>query len=585
MATKRSHRVRFRERAELLDFLLEVSSVTGETLDLDRILGNVADIVRNVIPHDLFAILLYSERRQVLTIRYSRGHRDEIVTNLHIRPGEGITGTAAQSRLPILVEDVSTDGRYLNAMDAVRSELAVPMMSRGKLVGVLDLQSTVKAAFNEQDNALLQLIASRIATAIENARLYRRVEQTNRTQRTLTHLAHEFASILDVDALLDKIAKSIRVLINYDAFTIMLIDEARKVMKSRFSQRYDEKLPVAVWPLDRGITGAVARSREAVLARDTSVDPRYHESIPGIHSEVAVPLIVKDRVIGVMDLESARVNYFNEEHVRVLTLIAPQIATAIENARLYEELAQRERRIQQDLEAARQLQSVILPNKPPEVPNLEIAFSMKPARNVTGDLYDFFEFGDGDLLVAFGDSAGKGAAAALFGAMFSGLLRTIAPRRRSPALLLKTLNDTLMERAIETRYVTLLVMLWRPNQRTFTIANAGAPAPLVCRDGKIISPMVAGIPVGLLEEGIEYEEKLFETQPGDLILLFSDGVQDQPGSANADEFGKARLPLLLPKIAMLTAQEAVNKISMDLRKYRGHNAMIDDQTLLVMKVH
>lgn len=584
MATKRTSRVRFRERAELLDFLLEVSSVTGETLDLDRILGNVADIVRNVIPHDLFAILLYSERLQALSIRYSRGHRDELVTNLHIKLGEGITGAAGQTRRPVLVDDVTTDRRYLNAMDAVRSELAVPMITRGKLVGVLDLQSTARAAFNEQDRALLQLIAARIATAIENARLYRRVEQSNRTQRTLTHLAHEFSSILDVDALLDKIAKSIRGLINYDAFTIMLIDETRSVMKSRFSQRYDEKLPVATWPLDRGITGAVARGREPVLARDTSADPRYHESIPGIHSEVAVPLIVNDRVIGVMDLESTRVNYFNEEHARVLTLIAPQIATAIENARLYEELALRERRIQQDLEAARQLQSVILPVKPPEAPNLDIAFWMKPARNVTGDLYDFFEFGDGDLLVAFGDSAGKGAAAALFGAMFSGLLRTIAPRRRSPALLLKTLNDTLMERAVETRYVALLVMLWRPSQKTFTIANAGATAPLVCRQGRIISPMVAGVPVGLLDEGIEYEEKLFESKPGDLIVLFSDGVQDQTGATNPEEYAKTRLPALLPKLARLSAKQAAGRIAKDLKKYRGGNPMIDDQTLLVMKV-
>ncbi|MCC7157525.1 MAG: GAF domain-containing protein [Bryobacterales bacterium] len=584
MATKRSSRVRFRERAELLDFLLEVSSVTGETLDLDRILGNVADIVRNVIPHDLFAILLYSERLQVLSIRYSRGHRDELVTNLHIKLGEGITGAAGQTRQPVLVDDVTADRRYLNAMDAVRSELAVPMITRGKLVGVLDLQSTARAAFNEQDRALLQLIAARIATAIENARLYRRVEQSNRTQRTLTHLAHEFSSILDVDALLDKIAKSIHGLINYDAFTIMLIDETRSVMKSRFSQRYDEKLPVATWPLDRGITGAVARGREPVLARDTSVDPRYHESIPGIHSEVAVPLIVNDRVIGVMDLESTRVNYFNDEHVRVLTLIAPQIATAIENARLYEELALRERRIQQDLEAARQLQSVILPVKPPEAPNLDIAFWMKPARNVTGDLYDFFEFGDGDLLVAFGDSAGKGAAAALFGAMFSGLLRTIAPRRRSPALLLKTLNDTLMERAVETRFVTLLVMLWRPSQKTFTIANAGATPPLVCRQGRIISPVVAGVPVGLLDEGIEYEEKIFESKPGDLIVLFSDGVQDQTGATNPEEYAKTRLPALLPKLARRSAKEAVGRIAKDLRKHRGSNPMIDDQTLLVMKV-
>jgi phosphoserine phosphatase RsbU/P len=581
--TPRRTRVRFRERAELLDFLLEVSGVTSETLDLDRILENVADIVRNVIPHDLFAILLFSERRNLLRIRYSRGHRDEIAGSLTIRPGEGITGTAAQTRQPVLVDDVSTDQRYLNAMDAVRSELAVPMMSRAKLVGVLDLQSTTVSAFSAQDRALLQLIAARIAAAIENARLYRRVERQNRTQRTLALLAQEFSSILDPDKLLDKIAKSIRTLINYDAFMVLLIDEQHGVLRSRFSLRFDERTQLASLPLGKGITGAAAQSRQPVLARDAMADPRYIESHAGIRSEVAVPLIVKDRVIGVMDLESDRVNYFTEEHVRTLSQIAPQIAISIENARLYEEIAQREKKMDEDLQAARQLQSVILPSQPPDARGLEVAFGMRAARTISGDLYDFTEYEDGDVMFAFGDSSGKGAAAALYGALFSGLLRSLAPRRRSPAMLLKSLNETLMERAVETRYVTLLAMLWQPRIRTFTIANAGATTPLVCRGQKILNPTVAGFPVGLLEDGVEYDEKLFPAEPGDLIILYSDGVQDQLNSKN-EEYGKLRLPELLPQLIALPAKQVVDRIFADLQEFRGPVAVLDDETLLVLKV-
>src|SRR4029077_17733477 len=133
---------RFHERAELLDFLLEVSAVTAETLDLDRILANVAAIVKEVAPSDLFAILLYSERQRGLSVRYGIGHRDEVMRSLIIPLGQGITGLAAESRQPVLVGDVQSDGRYLPALDAVRSELAVPMIARGKLVGVIDLQST-----------------------------------------------------------------------------------------------------------------------------------------------------------------------------------------------------------------------------------------------------------------------------------------------------------------------------------------------------------------------------------------------------------------------------------------------------------
>ena len=217
-------KIRFQERAELLDFLLDVSAATSETLDLDRILANVAAIVKDVVPYDLFAILLYSERQRGLGIRYAIGHREEVVRNLVIPLGEGITGLAAANRQPVLSTDVHNDPRYLTALDAVQSELAVPMLARGKLVGVIDLQSTRLNAYREQDRALLQLIASRVAVSIDNARLYRRVDRQNRTLKTLSHLSQEFSSILDLDELLRKIATTTRTLVAFDAFSILLLD-------------------------------------------------------------------------------------------------------------------------------------------------------------------------------------------------------------------------------------------------------------------------------------------------------------------------------------------------------------------------
>ena len=186
-------------------------------------------------------------------------------------------------------------------------------------------------------------------------------------------------------------------------------------------------------PLGKGITGAAAESREMVRVHDTAKDPRYIASHPDIRSEVAVPLVVRDRVVGVMDLESNRFGHFTEDHVRTLTLLAPQIASSVENARLYEELAARERRMEEDLQAARELQRVLLPDAAPEIEGLEAAVRLRPAREISGDIYDVFERGDGQTVIAFGDVSGKGAAAAFYGGLVSGLLRTMAPRRRRPA--------------------------------------------------------------------------------------------------------------------------------------------------------
>ena len=582
MAGSRKSSVRFRERAELLDFLLEVAALTSETLELDRLLANVAGIVKQVVSCELFAILLYSERRKTLRIRYSMGHREGVVRNLLVALGEGITGAAAAERQAILVPDVRDEPRYLATVDAVRAELAVPMVARGKLVGVIDVQSTRLNAYSEYDRTLLRLIASRVAVAIDNARLYRRVERQNRTLRALSHLSQEFASILDLDELLRRIAESVRMLIDYDAFSILLVDAERKFLRHRFSVRYDQRVDLDNIPLGMGLVGAAVESREAVRVEDTLADPRYIASHPDIRSEVAIPLIVKDRVIGVMDVESERMAYFSEDHARTLSLLAPQIAISVENARLYAEVAEREGRMEKDLAAARNLQAVLLPQTAPEIAGLEIAVGYRPAREVSGDLYDFFEQSNGQAVVAFGDSSGKGTAAALYGALVRGLLRTLAPRRHSPGQLMQSLNEALLERRADAQYVTLLVLLWDPRTGLFQMANAGGVPPLVCRGGVLTRPRVEGVPLGLLDDR-EYEELPFQTQPGDLVVLYSDGIQDQP-NAEGEEYGRGPLEELLRKLWRQTPQEIVGAVLADLDQFRDATPVADDETLIVMRV-
>lgn len=582
MAIPTRSKIRFRERAELLDFLLEASRVTSETLDLDRLLENVARIVRDVVPYDLFAILLYSERTQGLSIRYAIGHREEVVRTLVVPLGEGIVGESARTRSAVLVDDVRNDPRYLNAMDAVRSELAVPMVARGKLVGILDVQSTRLKAYSSQERALLSLIGSRVAGSIDNARLYRRVDRQNRTMRTLAHLSQEFSSILDLDELLGKIAATVRALINYDAFSILLIDTQNRVLRHRFSVRYDQRVNVDNIPLGKGLTGAAAETREPVRVLDTANDPRYIASHPDIRSELAVPLVVQDRVVGVLDVESERISYFTEEHQRTLSLLAPQIASSVENARLYEELAAREQRMEQDLKAARKVQRVLLPRAAPELRGLEIALRSRPAREISGDVYDFFEYDDGDALIVFGDVSGKGAAAALYGAMVSGLMRILAPRRRSPAQLMKSLNENLLERKIDAQYATMLIALWRQAERKLIFANAGSEPPLVWRGGEILKPKVEGVPIGLLDDR-EYEEIAFPVEPADTILFYSDGVEDQL-DASDESYSRTRLIRLLERQAITPPQSVLNAIFDDLDAFRAGTAITDDQTAVVIRV-
>lgn len=565
----------------MLDFLLEVSRVTSETLDRDKLMANVAGIVKRVIPYDLFAILLYNEKSQGLRIRYAIGHREEVVRNLVVPLGEGIVGTSAQSREPVLVDDVRTDPRYLNALDAVQSELAVPMIVRRKLVGVIDVQSTRLRTYTEEDKTLMRLIASRVAGSIENASLYRRVDRQHKTLRTLSYLSQEFSSILDLDELLRKIAESVRALINYDAFSIYLVDTDRRVLRHRFSVRYDQRVHLDNVPLDKGITGAAAQLREPVRVENTANDPRYIPTHPNVHSELAIPLMVQDRVIGVLDVESERLGYFTEDHQQTLSFLAPQIASSVENARLYEELAGREQRMEQDLKAARNLQRILLPRRA-DIRGLEIGIRSRPARDITGDVYEFYEQGDDYAVVAFGDVSGKGPAAALYGALISGLLRILAPRRRSPSMLMQSLNEALLERRVDAQYATLTVLLWEPRSGVLTYCNAGGEPPMILRGGKVLTLKAAGVPIGLLDDR-QYEEGVSQTERGDTILLFSDGVQDQV-SEQEKHFSRGRIQETLIRHGSAAAQKVADALFAELDQFRDGVAITDDQTVVVMKV-
>jgi sigma-B regulation protein RsbU (phosphoserine phosphatase) len=266
----------------------------------------------------------------------------------------------------------------------------------------------------------------------------------------------------------------------------------------------------------------------------------------------------------------------------MLSLLAPQVASSVENARLYEEIAHRERRIEEDLRAARELQTAMLPAQPPPIEGLEIAIGYRPARIIGGDLYDFHDFSHETALIALGDVSGKGVAAALYGALAAGLLRTLAPRRREPALLLKALNQALLERRVETRFVALLVLLWQADQERLTMANAGSPPPIIFRRNERLNIRVEGVPLGLLPDR-EYEEFTFQAKPGDLIALCSDGITDQTNPAGED-YGRARLLELLQNACCLSPAAIVEAIFADLDKFTEFSPAFDDQTLVIIRV-
>ena len=571
------------ELTELLTLMLEVSERISSTLDLDELMARIAEIVKRAIDYEVFAILLLNEKTQELSIRFSLGHPSELVRSLRIKVGEGIVGRAAQTRRAVLVNDVRADPAYIASLPSIRSELAVPLMFKGRLIGVIDLEAPQADFFNDSHLNLLELLAGRMAMAIENARLYRRSLRQARTLQILNEISRELSSVLVLNELLRKIGTLTKRVVDYHRFGVLLADDQARTFNAVLSVKQDERMPEkCTVNFDQGIVGAAASLRRPVVVADVSKDPRYICVNPETRSEIAVPLIYRDRVIGVIDLESPQPGSFQEDHVRILSTLAPQIAIAIENARLYERVARSEARLERDLGRAQEIQMHLMPGIAPALPGLVVAVAFHPARELGGDLYEFLAYGKDRHVIAVGDVSGKGAPAALYGAMASGILRSLAPQKLLPPAMLKRLNVMLLERKIEGHFITLTYAIWEPRTKSLRLANAGMPLPILVRRGQCRPIRAEGVPLGLLEN-TEYQEAAVTLESGDLLAMFSDGIIEA-ANPQQEEFGTRRLENVLRQNASRPPQEIVDRTFEELRKYEAGRPVRDDQTLVLLKV-
>jgi sigma-B regulation protein RsbU (phosphoserine phosphatase) len=563
-------------------YLMQLADALNTTLDLETLLRRTSELVQGVIPYSIFAILLVNDRTNELRVRFKIGQTTH-VEGLHIPMGRGVAGQVALTRQPVLLNDVTQSEAYVEVNPGVRSELAVPLIVKNRLIGVMDIESEQPDYFRPEHLRLLTFTASRIAQAIENARLYARVSRQAQTLTVLNEIATELTSILDLDPLLERVGQLLRRLIDYQMFTVMLLDEKSETLITRYAWRFGHAhAPMRRIPTTSGLVGAAVREWRLVNVPDVSQDPRYLETNPETRSELIVPLFHKGRIIGVLDLEHTRAGFFHEEHERVLTTLGAQVAIAIENARLYQAVSSQERQLERDIAMAREVQLRLQPTEPPEEHNAEMAVRFLPARTIGGDLYDFLDYGFKRTAIVLGDVSGKAAPAALFAALVSGIMRAAAKQRPEPARMLALLNDALQERKLESQYVTMLFAVWNGDSRSLQVANSGAVQPILCRNCEVTPVLAEGFPLGLFP-GATYEEISVAAEPGDVVVFVSDGILDAE-NAQGEMYGQERLSALLCSHHDANAREIADALHADVSRFQGEQERFDDETIIVLKV-
>jgi len=409
-----------------------------------------------------------------------------------------------------------------------------------------------------------------------------------KTLALLHEVSRELTSILDREELLRRVAARTKKIVDYDVFSVMLWNEQTQLLESVFAMRCNDSVPARTrLPLHQGLTGTAAGERRVLRVHDVNEDPRYIRCETGVaaRSEIVVPLLMKDRLIGVLDLESTKPHAFTLEHERMLSTLGSYVAVALENARLYEEALQNERRLRTDLDTAREIQRQLLPTGAREVPGLDLAAAYVPARELGGDFYDFLPYGEGRLAIALGDVSGKGTAAALYGSLAIGTIREIVVDHAcDPSCMLGLLNQRLHNARLDSRFIAMLFGVYDAASRRLSLANAGAPYPLLLRHGHVLSVRLEGVPLGLLP-GTQYDESSVDLLPGDVVVFASDGILESQ-NATEEEFGLQRLSSVLSAISPDDSARAIaERILAETDDHSGAGvAPHDDRTLVVLRV-
>jgi sigma-B regulation protein RsbU (phosphoserine phosphatase) len=574
---------------ELLATLFELGREVTSVLDFDDLLQKLPQLISRLTSFTVFSVYLLDERLGDLHIAYAVGYPDDVVRNFRLKVGQGVVGTAVAEQRPIRIGDVSAEPRWLGVVDNVNSALAVPLRHKGKVLGALNLLSDQKDAFKERDEVMLRQFAAHVAQALVNARLFESEREYADTLETLAEIGHEMSAILDLDELLTRLAHLVKRLIDYRTFGIALLDDATGMLEMRTAISYGDAKAVAPIRVGDGLVGYAALHKEAVLVPDVSKDSRYINAVTDVRSELAIPLLLKDRCIGVFDLESPDLDAFSKKHVELLTLLASQAAVAIENARLYESIRDNEIRLEKELRFAQRVQMALLPQQlPKKLKGVDVAWRFDPARELGGDIYEFLSTEPNVLVVAVGDVSGKGVPAALYSSFVGEVVRGRAyrgrfmPERGSAATVLTSLNRILHERGLEEYYCTMCYSVFDLKRRTATFANSGLPYPLHVSGDTVSQVDLPGVPLGSFPTST-YDELTVELKLDDVFVFCSDGISETFNAAG-EEFGSLGVMEVAKVNRDKPAKEIVAAIFGAMQAFRGDAPQTDDQTVVVVKI-
>ncbi len=570
-------------------FLIESAARLNQVLERRRVLEAVRDLVTRAVDAEACSLLLLHSGRRHWEFQVAY---NQVVGAGEVAPlpmGAGLAGWVAEHKSSALVPNAADDPRLRHLIDRqmgfpLRSVIAVPLLRAGRVFGVLEaLNSRRPEGFSRADLELIEALGNQISVALSNVRLYELVRREKRANELLYRVGLAFARTLRLEELLPMITKLMRELIAFDAVGVYLHDRETGTLEWFSGHGYEEGSEEQVrLKVGQGAVGWVAEKREALIIPDVRVDGRYLNARPETRSEMTVPLIAEDELVGVFNIESDRLAAFDERDLRLLSAFGNQAAIAIQRAWLHDQAIEM-RRMEEEIRIARRIQRRLLPQDHPVFSGLDIAAFNHPSREVSGDVYDFLEITSNQLGILIGDVAGKGIPAGILMATFQASMRAEIRNNYAISVILAKVNRLMGESIEQTDFVTAVYGVFDRARRRLTYSNAGHNPPVVLRAGGQVDWLSEGGTVLGAFRDATYREAFVDLNLGDLLVFYTDGVTEARNDRD-EMFGTGRLVDTLRACpADLPARLVCRRILEAVHQHRGRVHVEDDVTAVVLR--
>jgi serine phosphatase RsbU (regulator of sigma subunit)/putative methionine-R-sulfoxide reductase with GAF domain len=577
---------------ERFNLLYRISQIFNSTLDMEEFLDRVMDEVIEATGAEHGFIVSRNETG-ALEFQVARGIDQENLLEDPSQVSHSVIEQVLDTWEPVLTHEATSDSRFSGQTSVVdlrlKSILCVPLQCKGELQGVIYVENRVRGGiFTDEDTELLTAIAANASVALENLQLVQDLQEQIRTLNLLYEISSDLTSQLDLDQILTATLQRVQAALGAPAASLLTVEGDKLVFQVALGEVAEEIKPFSI-PIDQGIAGWVVQNAQGVIVNDVQNDPRFYsqpDAKSGFTTKnlIAAPLLVKEHAIGVIELFNKE-GGFSDADLVLLSAIASSASIAIDNARLYQEAVEKGR-LERELQMALTVQRGLLPDTPPKIPGWAFAANWQPAREVSGDFYDFIPLDagpDSTLGLVIADVTDKGMPAALFMAYTRSILRANLHQIDSPSEAITRANRLICHESTHGLFVTLFYGPLDTQTGELLYVNAGHNPPLLYTASRreITRLMPTGIPLGVVQD-FEYKQGSVRLLPGDFIFCYTDGITE-PIDPDETEFGLEMLEKLIFDNRYAFPHKLADIVDQAVDDFTQSEELFDDKTIVVLK--